>query len=613
MYYGFKHTKAVTYDECMGRVFGRIWGLVANIVIFIHVFGAVVSTWIFSYFFLDNFVQTVFGSSTKTYFFWIYFGVTLIIIYIVATFADVEKLKFIAIVGFMIIVYLLILFFAEIPEYFEYFNKKGWFKFEGAIASTFIFKTYGLTQYIFLNQYSIIPLCQNMKEFSFRRMKKVIFRTTCLIFVIYLCVLLSGYMSQPSLALLPDDYEISELFIMREPLPGKKDTALFVGKALFGVTLFIATLVKCQFFILYFYQILKNINNLRRGGTKAEILRKKYMKLQGEDKDKKEKLNENLLVENTIKLKPEERRKVMKRSNSAGRCIKFNVKREKLPELKEQSESKEVSDSENLMTADNYGRNDPKKQEFTISVNEIEDDKEGDLIEIPEGNEYEDENDQTENFQNNQIKVEMEEPVGRKRELSFGNEKELEMQKEKRLSQSLGKNEFESKHLGDNLNLEVKMPSLSPGNLLNTSQKNVFKTDQNSNDIEEETVDKENGEIRVNSFNPENKDLEKNKNNMTADKKKKQLKLGTKVTVKKMIINAVLLIVTTSLTLGLMNSLSTFLSAIGNFVGVFEIFVFPMLSVILINRKKKIVSDWHLVNFNFFVLSYKRKKKKLKN
>ena len=611
MYHGFKHTKAVTYDECMGRVFGSCWGLVANIMVFIHVFGAVVSTWIFSYFFLDGFVEGVLGSSTKIYFFWLYFGVTLIIIYVVATFADVEKLKFIAIVGFLIIVYLLVLFFAEIPEYFEYYNDKGWFKFEGFIASTFMFKTYGLTQYIFLNQYSVIPLCNNMKAFSFRRMKKVIFRTTILVFVIYMCVLLSGYMSLPSLELVPDDYKMSELFIMRSAIPGKKDTALFVGKALFGVTLFIATLVKVQFFILYFYQILKNIRNLRRGGTKNEILRRKYMKLQGqtEEQVQTEVLTEKLLPTNpSLELKPEERRKVMRRSNSAGRCIKFNVHQNKLPSLKEQSESKEVSDSENLNNDEERDLKDSKKQIFTISVNDTEEQSKtltsipevkNSLMDIPE------EDTKGIKIADKIVISESEErdKSGRKRELSFGNEKEMQIENQRRASEN-SKNEMiliqsdddkeDEQVTGNKKDILVQMPP-NENKDPESPKTNVFKTDQNSNEIEkdrENQISEFKSSGKVSGFNPESKVVKKKKK-----EKKKVSNDENKVSKKKMIINAVLLLVTTGLTLGLMNSLSTFLSAIGNFVGVFEIFVFPMLSVIIINRKKKVVSNWHLVRF----------------
>ena len=124
---------------------------------------------------------------------------------------------------------------------------------------------------------------------------------------------------------------------------------------------------------------------------------------------------------------------------------------------------------------------------------------------------------------------------------------------------------------------------------------NVFKTDQNSNEIEkdrENQISEFKSSGKVSGFNPESKVVKKKKK-----EKKKVSNDENKVSKKKMIINAVLLLVTTGLTLGLMNSLSTFLSAIGNFVGVFEIFVFPMLSVIIINRKKKVVSNWHLVRF----------------
>ena len=65
---------------------------------------------------------------------------------------------------------------------------------------------------------------------------------------------------------------------------------------------------------------------------------------------------------------------------------------------------------------------------------------------------------------------------------------------------------------------------------------------------------------------------------------------------KKICTNFIVLLVTVVLTLTLMNTLSAFLSLIGNFVGIFEIFVFPFLMIIILNRKKKIISNCHLVS-----------------
>ena len=120
MYYGFKHTKAETYDECINYIFGRKIGLFANIVVFIHVFGAVVSTWIFSYIFCDKSIQKITGNFSNVgsdIFKYSYFAITLVIKFVSVSFANIDKLKFIAIVGFLILIYLVILFIAYTPKY----------------------------------------------------------------------------------------------------------------------------------------------------------------------------------------------------------------------------------------------------------------------------------------------------------------------------------------------------------------------------------------------------------------------------------------------------------------------------------------------------------------
>lgn len=496
MYYGFKHTKAVTYDECINQIFGRKIGLFANIVVFIHVFGAVVSTWIFSYIFCDKSIQKIFGNFSSigsNIFKYCFFGVTLIIMFGSVSFANIDKLKFIAILGFLILIYLVILFMAYTPKYFNHYNSDNEFHLEGVIMSTFIFKTYGLTQYIFLNQYSIIPLCNNVKDVSFRRIKKVIFRAMSVLFVIYFCVMITGYFSQPSIKYAKT--KLTELFILRPSIDQDKEIFLTIGQTLFGITLFIANLVKSQFFIIYFHQIIKNIKVLYQGGTTNQLLQKRLL-------EKEE-------VRNTP-----DKTKQLKRSKSAGRCIKFNVPK-KLPLLNETSESKEASENE-----------EPQNNQF-IQIN------------IHEAGE-----------QDNQTQ----ELIPKKRHISFSKEN---LDDQEQLIQDQ-----------PNENLPVINEKKQGSSILKNSSKskskeNVFKTDYQ-------------GEL-------------------LKPKSEKQGKAVSEIDWKKVGINGIVMIVTVGLTLTLMNSLSTFLSLIGNFVGVFEIFVFPFAIVIILNRRKKIVSNLHLV------------------
>lgn len=515
MYYGFKHTKAVTYDECINRIFGRKVGLFANWVVFVHVFGAVVSTWIFSYIFCDKSVQKIFGAFSNVgseVFKYVYFGVTLVIMFVCVSFVNIDRLKFIAILGFLILLYLVVLFLAYTPKYFNHYNDNGEFRLEGFIFNTFAFKTYGLTQYIFLNQYSIIPLCNNVKDVSFRRIKKVIFRAMCILFLVYFSVMISGYFSQPSISRAKE--KLTELFILRPSFDKSKEIALVIGQTLFGITLFIANLVKSQFFIMYFHQIIKNTRILWRGGTKNELLRKKLL-----EQEKRERTEKRILeIEGHLKK--------LKRSNSAGRCIKFNVPQKELPLLKEMDESKEVSENEGSRP----GEKNQQEQLFQITVNEVESDS------VP-----------SEQNKGNQVKSKESENSDEVNQLQISFSK---------------KNNFVDVENEDNGSETL----LNPNSKLQPSNSgNVFKTDHNDQPISEKS------------------------------KSKPKAPKFDKIDWNRVGINALVMAATFVLTLTLMNSLSTFLSLIGNFVGVFEIFVFPFLIVIILNRTKKIVSNWHLV------------------
>lgn len=52
LYYGYKATKGKTYDAVMKDILGVKIGFLANFMIYMHTFAAVVSVWLFSYQFL---------------------------------------------------------------------------------------------------------------------------------------------------------------------------------------------------------------------------------------------------------------------------------------------------------------------------------------------------------------------------------------------------------------------------------------------------------------------------------------------------------------------------------------------------------------------------------
>lgn len=259
LYYGFKATKAKTYDECMTRTMGRFWGFLSNVFVFTHCWGAMISSWIFSYSFLQSVIeelsQTLSPSAQQIYTI-VFFSTTLVIIFLSTVFGSVDKLKFVAGLGLFIIVYILIVLFAKLPLYFNFYNRLNLFKLEDFRWELFDFKSWGMCQYLFLNQYTIIPICNNIKDVSSRRLQKVLSRATTMLFFLYISILVIGYFSQPSLELVDS---LPELFILRKPLEGTNDIAVIIGKICFIFTLMVAVMVKAQFFLLYFWQIVANL------------------------------------------------------------------------------------------------------------------------------------------------------------------------------------------------------------------------------------------------------------------------------------------------------------------------------------------------------------------
>ena len=262
LYYGFKATKAKTYDECMTKTIGPIWGFLSNILVFAHCWGAMVSSWIFSYSFLLSILEEtygVFSNSQNEWFTYSFFGLSMLIIFFSTIFGNLDKLKFVAGWGILIIIYIIIVFFIKMPKYFQYYNQQDQFRVENAQWNIFMFKSWGMCQYIFLNQYTIIPICNNIHKVTSKRLKKVVSRTTILLCFLYITILFIGYFSQPS-ANLTDS--LSELFILRPAIPGTNDIAVMIGKICFIFSLMVAVMIKTQFFLMYFWQIFNNISKI---------------------------------------------------------------------------------------------------------------------------------------------------------------------------------------------------------------------------------------------------------------------------------------------------------------------------------------------------------------
>lgn len=265
LFHGFSNTSAKTYDECFEKILGQKIGLFANLVVLLHTFGAVISTWIFSFRFITSGILDITHETEKASWFGAYkigfFCVTFIIIYLVTLGRSIERLKMISMIGLLILIYLISCLVYMTPDYFDYYLSLKQIHFKNFIWTWEMLKVYGMTQYMFLNQYSIMTICNNLKEVSFKRTTKLVKRSIVTLFIIYVFVLFCGYFSQP-------DIPTNEIFLLRTPIPDYNDIPVLVGKMGFGLTLLIGILVKSYYLLMYFEQFLHNSYRIMTGDSK---------------------------------------------------------------------------------------------------------------------------------------------------------------------------------------------------------------------------------------------------------------------------------------------------------------------------------------------------------
>ena len=59
-------------------------------------------------------------------------------------------------------------------------------------------RTYGICQYLFTNQYTIITIYHDVKNVTQQKMKKIVNRTTLVLIFIYFATMFVGYYSLPN-------------------------------------------------------------------------------------------------------------------------------------------------------------------------------------------------------------------------------------------------------------------------------------------------------------------------------------------------------------------------------------------------------------------------------
>ena len=331
LYLGFKATKAKTYDECMDKILGKKLGFLSNVMMFIHTFAAVVSVWLFSFEFLFKATKTIFDVEDTSYFkfFYIYCAFMGTLLYLSSVAGNVLTLKKISMVGILIIIYLIIVFIALLPTYFKFYREKisvTLFTFDISV-----FRTNGICFYLFLNQYTVLPICNSLKSITTQRITKIIRRTNLISLTIYILITFIGFFSIPDFEYLNKDYE---LFLLR---PKITDTDYYVvaGQILFGFNLIICVLVKGHFFALYFHQLVRNISRffrkIYRGQKKNKIIDNRI-----KENNEEEQMNGGQDIEEIIEQEIEEKK-----------IEKLEEKIEKIEEkIKEEKKIKKILDDE---------------------------------------------------------------------------------------------------------------------------------------------------------------------------------------------------------------------------------------------------------------------------
>lgn len=251
LYIGYENTKAKTYNECMELVLGKKVGYFSNLIVFFHTFAAVLSTWIFSFKYLTNGAEEIFEFTNESEFYWLYkvlfFACSFLLVYLITLSNKLEKLKMIALVAIAFIIYLVGCFGFLTPKYYSHYKSEGKMNIFLFKEDLFAFKAFGICMYVFLNQFTIIPICNSVQNVTSERAKKIFGRTIFTLVTIYISVIFVGYFTEP------DDTK-TEVFLLRIPLDS--DRLILFGKMGFGLTLLVAVMVKGHYLLLYLHELI---------------------------------------------------------------------------------------------------------------------------------------------------------------------------------------------------------------------------------------------------------------------------------------------------------------------------------------------------------------------
>ena len=287
LYLGYKETKAKTYNECMEGMLGKKMGFLSTVVITLHTFGSAISTFIFSWKYIDAGIKKFLGieisaDSNTLLNQNVFFFLGIVVIYVVTLFRSIEKLKVISIFGFFLVIALVMVFLSMTEEYFEHYNSMGLISLVPFDFNVYGLKVWGICNYLFLNQYAITPICSNTKEVSLKRVSKIVWRAIFSIAFLYILTLFCGYFS------LPTNIN-NEIFLLRPPITGNSDTLIKYGIFLFGCALFVGVTVRSYFLLIYFDQFIGKFKEVFLNAGKSEV----YIAIGNESNGETNSMNSN--------------------------------------------------------------------------------------------------------------------------------------------------------------------------------------------------------------------------------------------------------------------------------------------------------------------------------
>lgn len=216
-------------------------------------FNSVLGNWMLSYKYISNGISSILKIYNiflnDFYVQCVFFPVTFFLLFIVSFVKKVEKLKIFAYVGFGLVLYIVFSFIILTPTYYNFYNKLGQLHFHLLKWNYQTPRVIGICFFLFINQYSIIPICYRIGRKREKETHKIILCSTVILVIFDSLLAIIGYLSEP-------DEPTNEIFLLRKSITNT-DYLILLGKIGFGITLFITLMLKFFYLLTYLDQLIK--------------------------------------------------------------------------------------------------------------------------------------------------------------------------------------------------------------------------------------------------------------------------------------------------------------------------------------------------------------------